>query len=115
MRVWALPAALLLHCTPRPCRLRHWEVLEWLLWVNSHGELVYRAGYGDKDTFRLAFTLAGAAAKFQLCEHPPAVLLSNWRWKVSWPKGEGSKEGQSQSLWELGSTGECAGRAGLRL
>ena len=43
----------------------HADALEWLWFVNSHAEVVYRLMYGDKDTFRLAFALAGKSDYFE--------------------------------------------------
>ena len=40
-------------------------MLEYLLCLNTHAALTYTLGFGDKDTFRAAFALAGAAADFQ--------------------------------------------------
>ena len=37
----------------------HADALEWLWFVNSYSEVIYKLMYGDKDTFRLAFALAG--------------------------------------------------------
>jgi hypothetical protein len=39
-------------------------VLEWLWYLNSHPEVVYKSMHGDKDSFRLAFALAGKAANY---------------------------------------------------
>ena len=41
-------------------RAVHWEALEWILFLNSHGGIVYKQPnmWGDKDTFRPAFALA---------------------------------------------------------
>ena len=52
-------------------------MLEWLWFLNAHPETVYKLMYGDKDTFRLAFHLAGKAAAYQQVLHagmltPPA-------------------------------------------
>eukprot|EP00775_Hariotina_reticulata_P003263 gene3263-3541_t len=44
-------------------RLRHVDVLEWLWWLNSHSNITYSLMHGDKDTFRLAFSLAGKVAE----------------------------------------------------
>ena len=46
------------------CRVRHSDVLEWLWFLNSHQRLVSDWMWGDKDTFRLAFALAGKDADF---------------------------------------------------
>ena len=43
----------------------HADALEWLWFVNSHAEVVYKLMYGDKDTFRLAFALAGKSDYFE--------------------------------------------------
>lgn len=47
------------------CRERHWRVLEWVLFLNTHSALTYSLMHGDKDTFRAGFHLAGAADAFQ--------------------------------------------------
>jgi hypothetical protein len=39
-------------------------VAEWALWINSFGDSVYRALWGDKDTYALAFGVAGKAHEF---------------------------------------------------
>lgn len=50
------------------CRLRHADVLEWLWFLNSHQAVVSDWMWGDKDTFRLAFALAGKEEDFwQVC------------------------------------------------
>ena len=33
--------------------------------MNSHSEVIYKLMYGDKDTFRLAFALAGKSNFFE--------------------------------------------------
>ena len=33
--------------------------------MNSHSEVIYKLMYGDKDTFRLAFALAGKSSSFE--------------------------------------------------
>jgi hypothetical protein len=40
-------------------RSAHADVLEWLWLLNTHRELVYECVVGDKDTYRMAFELAG--------------------------------------------------------
>lgn len=37
---------------------------EWALWLNSFSDVVYRAVWGDKDTYALAFGVAGKAHVF---------------------------------------------------
>lgn len=44
--------------------VRHGDVAEWALWINSFGDTVYRAVWGDKDTYALACAVAGKAHKF---------------------------------------------------
>lgn len=52
----------------RMCRLRHADVLEWLWFLNNHERVVSEWMWGDKDTFRLAFALAGKEDNFwQVC------------------------------------------------
>lgn len=42
----------------------HADVLEWLWFLNSHAETIYKLMYGDKDTFSLAFHLAGKGDQY---------------------------------------------------
>ena len=46
-------------------RKRHADVLEFILFLNVHSEVTYMLMYGDKDTFELAFALAGKSENFQ--------------------------------------------------
>lgn len=49
---------------------QHGDVAEWALWINTFGDTVYRALWGDKDTYSLAFAVAGKAHAFnqlQVC------------------------------------------------
>ncbi|KAL3136081.1 hypothetical protein ABBQ32_007105 [Trebouxia sp. C0010 RCD-2024] len=46
-------------------RARHADVLEWLWFLNSHRRPVFDWVWGDKDTYRLAFALAGKLDSFQ--------------------------------------------------
>ena len=50
---------------PAACRARHWDVLEWLLLLNARSEIAYRDAFGDKDTYRAAFMLAGKGGEYQ--------------------------------------------------
>ncbi|KAL4424089.1 hypothetical protein ABPG75_001390 [Micractinium tetrahymenae] len=45
-------------------RRMHPDVLEWLLFLNTHDEFTYFYSYGDKDTLLAAFQLAGKAGQF---------------------------------------------------
>ena len=55
----------------------HADVLEWLWFLNAHPGVTYKNMYGDKDTFRLAFNLAGKASAFwQALTLSPALALA---------------------------------------
>ncbi|GAB4820029.1 hypothetical protein N2152v2_007075 [Parachlorella kessleri] len=56
-------------------RHTHVDVLEWLLFLNSRNEFTYRAAWGDKDTFRASFDLAGKSEDFYLSPHRIAQAL----------------------------------------
>jgi len=45
-------------------RRRHADVLEWLWFLNSNADVVYKFLHGDKDTFYIAFHLAGKLGSF---------------------------------------------------
>ncbi len=51
--------------TGRGCRWQHAEALEWLWFLNARSDVTYRLMHGDKDTYRLAFHLAGRLPQFQ--------------------------------------------------
>lgn len=55
---------------------RHADVLEWLFFLNSHAELLYKHMLGDKDTFEIAFMLAGKHSQFHRVPISPGVPLS---------------------------------------
>ena len=42
----------------------HADVLEWIWFLNAHNDVIYKLMHGDKDTFRLAFELAGKGDAF---------------------------------------------------
>ncbi|KAL6765645.1 mannosyltransferase putative-domain-containing protein [Haematococcus lacustris] len=52
-------------------RGRHADVLQLLWWINTFAPQVYAHIHGDKDTFPLAFALAGKAAEFRQVSIPP--------------------------------------------
>ncbi|WIA39986.1 hypothetical protein OEZ86_013414 [Tetradesmus obliquus] len=58
-------------------RSAHADVLEWLWLLNSHRELVYECVVGDKDTFRMAFALAGKQQHYIQVSEPPQELLGD--------------------------------------
>ncbi|KAI8468862.1 MAG: mannosyltransferase putative-domain-containing protein [Monoraphidium minutum] len=45
-------------------RSRHADVIEWIWFLNSHKDVIYKLMNGDKDTYRLAFLLAGKSRDF---------------------------------------------------
>ncbi|WIA35119.1 hypothetical protein OEZ86_003600 [Tetradesmus obliquus] len=64
-------------------RLRHYDVLEWLFWLNSRSNETYQHMHGDKDTYRLAFGLAG-----KLAQHRQVALQPRDAMAVVMPPGE---------------------------
>lgn len=56
-------------------RFRYWKVLEWLMFLNTHDMFVYKHALGDKDTFRVAFHLAGFAKEYYQTPFSPALPL----------------------------------------
>ena len=40
------------------------DALEWILYLNMCGDIIYSLVWGDKDLYRLAFTLAGQEDHF---------------------------------------------------
>lgn len=54
--------------------VRHGDVAEWALWINSFGDSVYRGLWGDKDTYALAFGVAGKAQEFNQVQVGGCVL-----------------------------------------
>ncbi|KAK9815073.1 hypothetical protein WJX73_006806 [Symbiochloris irregularis] len=57
-------------------RSRHWDVIEYLWLLNTHADPTHKLAYGDKDTFLLAFLLAGKGESYyqvgewaRLCVH----------------------------------------------
>ncbi|KAL4419653.1 hypothetical protein ABPG77_000550 [Micractinium sp. CCAP 211/92] len=56
-------------------RQRHWLMLEWALWLNTNDHITYKLAYGDKDTFRAAFYLAGTLSDFFQMEYPLGLML----------------------------------------
>jgi hypothetical protein len=60
---------------------RHWRVLEWALFFNTHDSLLYHLPgmLGDTDTFLPAFALSGRPYDFRQVPHPPALPLIDRR------------------------------------
>lgn len=57
-------------------RVKHADVLEYLWWINSHSIYMFKLMYGDKDTFPLAFAVAGKAYDFIQMPIPPGAALA---------------------------------------
>ena len=57
-------------------RRRHADVLEWLLFLNTHEEFTYRYAYGDKDSYRAAFQLAGKTKDYFQADQPLSIGLA---------------------------------------
>ncbi len=56
-------------------RVRYWRALEWLMFLNTHDTLTYMYSMGDKDTFRVAFALAGDLESYSASPLAPALPL----------------------------------------
>ena len=52
-------------------------MLEWLLFLNAHHNVLYQSMYGDKDSFELAFALAGKHGDFRRVKYWPRAALGN--------------------------------------
>ena len=50
--------------------------MEWLWFLNSHAELLYKHMLGDKDTFEMAFMLAGKHEQFHRIAYSPGIPLT---------------------------------------
>jgi hypothetical protein len=60
--------------------VQHGDVAEWALWINSFGDTVYRAIWGDKDTYALAFGVAGKAHVFNQLQVRQGEGCKRVRW-----------------------------------
>uniref|UniRef100_A0A383VV11 Mannosyltransferase putative-domain-containing protein n=1 Tax=Tetradesmus obliquus TaxID=3088 RepID=A0A383VV11_TETOB len=58
--------------------VKHADVAEWALSINSFGDVLYKALWGDKDTYSMAFAVAGKAHLFNQLQVPPGAALT-WR------------------------------------
>lgn len=68
-------------------KVRHWDVLEYVLFLNTHDEFVYKHVLGDKDTFRVAFSLAEKREDYWQSPFPPSFPLHDLGEKVDKKKG----------------------------
>ena len=65
------------------CRQKHDDVLEWIMFLNLHADMLYSIIWGDKDTYRLAFHLAGKSSGFS--QVPGALTIySVWKNNTSY-------------------------------
>ncbi len=55
--------------------VQHADVLEYLCFINSYSDRIYKTMWGDKDTFPLAFGLAGKAHLYSQVGVPPGGWL----------------------------------------
>lgn len=58
-------------------KVKYWQVLEWLLFLNSRSHFVYKLTMGDKDTFRIAFELAGLGSMYSQSSFGPSLPLTD--------------------------------------
>ena len=58
-------------------KVKYWEVLEWVMFLNTHDFFIYRYSMGDKDTFRVAFALAGIEEQYFSSPFGPALPLAD--------------------------------------
>jgi hypothetical protein len=57
-------------------RGRHWDVLHWLWLLNSHPDPLKQYLHGDKDSFLIAFYMAGKAQEYQQVREGGSVPFS---------------------------------------
>ena len=68
-------------------RERHRDVLEWLLFLNTHEEFTYRYAYGDKDTYRAAFLLSKKGGEYYQVEQRLSIGLRSFLFLKNNPQG----------------------------
>jgi hypothetical protein len=56
-------------------RHRHADALQWLWLLNIHKDVTWKCFYGDKDTYRMAFQLAGKAGQYRQLAPQPHLAL----------------------------------------
>lgn len=58
-------------------RVRHWDILEYLMFINLHYNLTYNVEgvLGDKDTFQVAFALAGKTEEYNQVPIGPIAAM----------------------------------------
>lgn len=61
--------------------VRHADVAELALWINTFGDSIYKAVWGDKDTYALAFAVAGKAHEFTQIQ--VSVMHLSWKFRSS--------------------------------
>lgn len=68
-------------------RERHSDVLEWLLFLNTHEEFTYRYAYGDKDTYKAAFLLSDKEGDYYQVEQRLSIGLRSSLFFKNNPQG----------------------------
>ena len=58
------------------CRQKHRDVLQWLWFVTANSDFFYPKMHGDKDTYRLAFALAGRLDQYNQVKAGPRLGLA---------------------------------------
>jgi hypothetical protein len=75
-RICGLPAQSARQCESGQVlvdKVRHWRPLRLTMHLNEHSDFYYRHVHGDKDTYQLAWRIAGSS--FSLVPHPMYPLL----------------------------------------
>lgn len=66
-----------LNQAPYICRQRHNDVLEYIVLINSHSDIMYQHMYGDKDSYEMAFMMAGKQKLFSQVPHRNRMALAD--------------------------------------
>jgi hypothetical protein len=74
--------------------VQHADVIEYLCFINSYSDRIYKTMWGDKDTFPLAFGLAGKAHLYSQVQVPPG----------GWGGGRWCRQQQGEHCQLAGST-----------
>lgn len=79
-------------------RQRHSDVLEWLLFLNTHEEFTYRYAYGDKDTYKAAFLLSKKEKEYFQVGQRLSIGLHSFMFFKNNPQGFIQHHPQDNSL-----------------
>ena len=93
-----------------PCRHRHAAALDWLVFLNAHGNVRDDLMYGNKDTFELAFALAGSHSDFHQLRIWPRSALSEQKHVSSTSNASNAFEGFTAGKPGLKPFPTCRGR-----